>query len=300
MSEGRSPTRWASDISSVLNTVQGIDHFPISVPEIAREFSKQWFPDDAITYIAGDDIPGFEGALVPAPKGQTGWGILYNNAIRSKGRINFTLAHELGHYLAHRLKYPDGVYCNQQDIVRWDSEYKQLEVEANTFAAYLLMPFDDYRRKIDPGARVTFEMISDCATRYGVSLMAATRRWIEYTATRAVLVVSRDGYILWARSSTAAFRTGVYIKTAGRVVPVPSQSIAAQPPNEEDSRTGASIDPGIWFLDGCHEMAIFSESYDFTISLLQLDHKTLPIVDFDDREKDEEDLGQLIRRNHGL
>jgi hypothetical protein len=259
-----------------------------------------WFPDDAVTHIAGDSLPGFDGALVPAPKGQKGWGILYNNAIRSKGRINFTLAHELGHYLAHRLHYPNGVWCAQQDIVRWDSEYKQLEFEANTFASYLLMPFDDYRRRIDPNASVTFEMISDCATRYGVSLVAATLRWLQYTATRAVLVVSRDGFMLWARSSTPAFRTGAYIKTAGRVVPIPNESLAAQPQDDEDSRTGVSIRPGVWFLDGCHEMTIFSENYDFTISLLQLQHKSGSAIDFDDREGEDEDLGQLIRRNHGL
>jgi hypothetical protein len=51
-----------------------------------------------------------------------GVGIIYNHAITSKGRINFTLAHEFGHYLIHRALYPNGFQCGQQQIVRWDSE----------------------------------------------------------------------------------------------------------------------------------------------------------------------------------
>jgi hypothetical protein len=199
----------------VLKQALGTDRFPIQVIDVARDLSKQYFPDDAITHIAGDNLPGFDGALLPAPKGQKGWGIIYNNALRSQGRINYTLAHEFGHYLAHRLKYPNGIRCAQDDIIRWEPDYRQLEHEANTFAAYLLMPFDDYRRQIAPDSSVSFEQISDCANRYGVSLIAAALRWIEYTATRAVIVVSRDGFILWSRSSTPAFKSGIFFQDVG-------------------------------------------------------------------------------------
>src|SRR5262245_9520880 len=117
----RSPTRWATDISALLNVVRGLDHFPISVPEVAIDLSKNWFPNDPLSEIKGENLPGFDGALIPR---RDGWGILYNNSISSVGRINFTLAHEFGHYLAHRLAYPQGMNCSQQDVVRWDSEYR--------------------------------------------------------------------------------------------------------------------------------------------------------------------------------
>src|SRR6266571_3775794 len=55
-----------------------------------------------------------------APPRAKGWGIFYNSAISSEGRINFTLGHEFGHYLIHRLAYPDGIRCGEQDVVRWD------------------------------------------------------------------------------------------------------------------------------------------------------------------------------------
>jgi hypothetical protein len=175
-----------------------------------------------------------------------------------------------------------------------------MEYEANTFAAYMLMPFDDFRRQIAAESAVTFDMISECATRYGVSLLAATLRWIEYTATRTVLVVSRDGFILWARSSAPAFKSGVFFRTANRAVPIPDGSLIVQQPSDEDCRVGVDIEPGVWFEEPCREMTIFSEQYDFTISLLQLGRHTRQIPEFEKAEEDDVDLGEIIRKNHGL
>lgn len=191
-----SPERWAFEITHVLNAVLGDDRFPVDVPAVAREYTFQKYPSDAITRVVGADLPGFDGALYRAPAGKAGWGIFYNNRITSRGRINFTLAHELGHFLLHRLAHPNGIQCGEQDMVRWDSDYAQLEQQANTFAANLLMPLDDFRRRIEPKATVDLEMISQCADRYRVSLIAAVLRWLSYTDRRAVLVVSRSGYML--------------------------------------------------------------------------------------------------------
>lgn len=296
----RLPTRWATDISAVLNTVYGPNHFPISVPEIALDLSKQWFPEDPLSVIQGEKLPGFDAALLPAPVGKKGWGILYNNGITSRGRINFTLAHEFGHYLIHRHSFPNGMRCSQQDMVRWDSEYKQIEREANTFAAYLLMPLDDYRRQIDPRVTATFELLSQCAERYEVSLIAATLRWLAYTERRAVLVVSRDGFILWARSSEAAFKSGVYIKTAQSAVPVPDESVAARPEAFTAARLGVNHPAGIWFPEPCQEMSIMSENYDFTLSLLQLPLDSGRGCSAENDENEPEMLGDQIRRIHNI
>lgn len=300
VSSARSPVRWAVDISAILNKVQGLNHFPISIPEVALELSKQWFPDDPLTLIQGESLPGFDGMLLRAPPGKLGWGILYNNNITAPGRVNFTLAHEFGHYLIHRLAFPEGLRCSQQDVVRWDSEYKQVEQEANTFASYLLMPLDDYRRQIDPRTVVSFDLLSDCAERYKVSLIAATLRWLLYTQRRAVLVVSRDGFILWARSSEAAFKSGVYIKTSGQVVAVPEASIAACPDAFGDTRQGINHPPGVWFPEQCHEMSIVSENYDFTISLIQLPPGGTYLEYREEDEDNLDTLGDQIRRIHNL
>lgn len=266
-----SPIRWAIDLSVVLNATKGSDRFPVDIPELALEYSRIRFPEDPILKVQGDDLPSFDGALVKATGKKRGWGILYNKGFTSQGRINFTLGHEFGHYLLHRAKYPDGFHCKSDDVVRWDSEYGQIEYQANVFAANILMPLDDYRRQIPQHARVDLEMISACAERYRVSLIAAALRWIEYTTRRAVLVCSTDGFILWAKSSTSALKTGAFFRTSRGPIEVPSESLVAKQDMLIDNRLGVMHPRGVWFGDPVHEMTIFAEQYEFVISLLLLD-----------------------------
>ena len=274
MTKPYSPERWAFEITHVLNAVLGEERFPVDVPAVAREYTRQKYPGDPITRVVGADLPGFDGALYRAPAGKVGWGIFYNNRIASRGRVNFTLAHELGHFLLHRLAHPDGIQCGEQDIVRWDSDYAQLEQQANTFAANLLMPLDDFRRRIDAKAKVNLEMISQCADRYRVSLISAVLRWLGYTDRRAVLVVSRSGYILWSRASTAALRSGAFFRTSDAPIEVPPTSIAGMQDQLADGKTGVEHGPGVWFREPVREMTIFAEQYDFAVSLLLLEDQT--------------------------
>lgn len=133
------------------------------------------------------------------------------------------------------------------------------------------MPRDDFRKQIPDRAKVDLEMIAYCADRYRVSLIAAALRWLDYTAKRAVLVVSRDGYILWARSSKAALTTGAYFRTSAGPVEIPTASLAAKQDMLLDNRTGIDHGARVWFNEPVREMTIFSEQYDFVISLLLLD-----------------------------
>ncbi len=287
MTKAPSPERWAIDISRVLNAVFGANRFPVDVPSVAREFSAQRYPDDPITLVKGDSLPDFDGALFRAPVGKKGWGIFYNKAIASPGRINFTLAHEFGHYLLHRLAHPNGFQCGEQDVVRWDSEYGRLEQQANAFAANLLMPLDDFRRLIDPRTRADLDMISGCAERYRVSLIAALLRWLSYTGRRAVLVVSRDGYILWSRASEAALKSGACFRTSRGPIEVPTASLAGRQDLTVDGRAGVDLPAGVWFREEVREMTIFAEQYEFAVTLLLLpDERRYDAVD----EEPEEDV----------
>lgn len=74
-------------------------------------------------------------------------------------------------------------------------------------------------------ATVDLEMLCACAERYRVSLIAAVLRWLSYTEKRAILVVSRDGFILWARSSEPAWRTGAFFKTSAGPIEVPATAL---------------------------------------------------------------------------
>ena len=261
----RSPKRYANDISTVLNTAIGINRYPINVIELAKEYSHHCFPSEPITKVEGASLPGFEGAIYPASTGKKRWAILYNNDMSSNGRINYTLAHEFGHYLLHRIAFPKGLQCSTQDTIRWDSLHSQIEQQANEFAATLLMPLDDYRKNLKEKEKATFDDISGCADRYDVSLIAATLRWLQYTIRHACLVVSVDGFILWSRSSPKAYKVGIYFKSGQ---PLPPTSLAALNKNSNDKRLFFQHGNNVWHEHETEEQTIISEKYDFTISLV--------------------------------
>lgn len=283
MIETRTPLQWAFRISRILNTALGTNHFPIQVKEVAREISRQLFRDDPISLIQGAELPGFDGALFKDPANEKGWAIFYNNSLSSVGRINFTLAHEFGHYLLHRRRYPLGIKCGERDLTRWESEFGQVEHEANVFAANLLMPLDDYRVQIPDDAKITMDLMEHITNRYGVSLLAALLRWIEYTRERVVLVISREGFVLWARSSNSARKSGAFYRTSNQPpIEVPALSLAARngEVDIEQARIGVVFDSTVWFREPSEEIAIFSEQYDFTISIVHLERN----VRYDDSD----------------
>lgn len=262
------PQRAANEITVVLRTV-GEHRFPVDVRTVAKEISRAKYPEEPIAVIRGDSLPGFEGALSPAPAGKRGWGIFYNNAISSRGRINFTLGHEFGHYLLHRKLYPEGLQCTAEDMANWQSEYAQRENEANEFAATLLMPFDDFRTQVNASQKPGFEDLRNCAERYDVSLIAAILRWLQYTSRHSMLVVSRDGFVLWARSSKRAFQSGLFYRTRNTSpIEVPEKALAATSRLRNHSLRTLEFDSDVWLGQPGTEHIFVSRQYDFTLSLL--------------------------------
>jgi hypothetical protein len=264
----------ANDISDLLNQVLGPDRFPVNVEEVVREFTRQKFPDSPVTKIVGDTLPGLEGMLKPN-KDRSKWLIVFDNSVTSRGRINFTIAHEFGHYMLHRWLPDKGEFqCSAEDAAGWSSQEKELESDADKFAATLLMPFDDFRRQVG-SELVSLDLLGNCANRYGTSMQAVIRRWIEFTSQRAVMVVSRSGFIKWAWSSQSAFKTGAFFRFSKQTIPIPEGSLAARAGRVDDERTGITLPSRVWFPKEpgdmtLREMRIVSDQYDFVISLLVL------------------------------
>jgi hypothetical protein len=183
------------------------------------------------------------------------------------GRQNFTIAHELGHYLLHR-KTRDEFQCSQRDILmRGETIDRRQETEANVFASYLLMPIDDFRRQTD-GQEITFDLLGCCAGRYGVSLTAATLKWLEFTTDIAVLVVARDGFVLWSRPSEKARKLGLHLR---RGAPLPKESLAAAGDAfRTEDRDGKMAPAGSWHpTEPTFEMKIESDRFEYSISLVR-------------------------------
>lgn len=244
--------------------------FPLNVEQLALEAANIFQWEDPISQVVPADIKSFEGGLF-ADDERKNWMLVYNETLPSEGRIRFTQAHELGHYVLHRLKR-DAFQCTEEDMRDWSPDEQNIEAQADLFASYLLMPLDDFRSQVPD--KVDLNVLGACAKRYGVSLTAATLKWLSYTAQKAVLIVSRDGYINWAWASDPAFKAGAFVRTKGNPVEIPIGSLA-EDNTVAINREGVLIPASIWFKHAdkslmLREMKMSSHTYDQTFTLLCL------------------------------
>ena len=248
----------------------GLQRFPVDVEQLALYVGQELKWPDPIFKVVAADIPSFEGGLFHVE--DQGWALLYNRNMTSQGRIRFTQAHELGHYLVHRLAQQE-FQCSQADMVHWGPEMRSIEAEADDFASNLLMPMKQFRA-CTSASDIDFDILSDTSNMFGVSLTAAALRWIRSTEQSAVLILSRDGFMDWAISSDKARANGAFYKTKRRVVELPAGSIAA---NEAiaSCRTGDQVSLNTWFEHAhrdavAREMKLVCENYGYTLTLLSL------------------------------
>lgn len=255
-------------IAQAYNAAHGLRPFPIEVEPLALDAANIFGWADPISEVSAAPIKSFEGALFPND-GRSRWLLLYNQSLTSRGRVRFTQAHELGHYILHRLRR-DSFECSAADMLHWSPDDKDMEGQADLFASYLLMPLDDFRQQVP--AVADLDILGRCADRYGVSLTAAILKWLSYTDEKAVVVMSKDGFIDWAWSSEPAFNAGMFFRTTAGPIEVPPASMAADTSVRHD-RAGQHIRASTWFRHVepstlVREMKITADQYDSTISLL--------------------------------
>lgn len=287
MTEVWTPQRAANrlaKLAEMFSTAHGVDRFPVDVPSLALETARIFGWADPITQVQAANIKGFDGALFPG-EGRKEWLLLYNETVSSPGRVRFTQAHELGHYILHRL-LRDSFQCSDADMLNWSQDDKDIEGQADLFASYLLMPLDDYRKQVT--AAVDLDLLGHCADRYGVSLTAAILKWLQYTDEKAVLVMSNDGFINWAWSSEPAAKAGAFFRTRKSVIPVPDGALAANAEIMHD-RTGTQIPASIWFPHASpdtplREMKVYAEQYGVVLTLLHLPRSAEVWPPWEDRD----------------
>lgn len=154
--------------------------FPIRPREIARMMG-----------IPIQEVPAsgsFDGYLLRLGDS---FGIMVNASINSEARKNFTIAHELGHYeIPHHKGREFKCLSSNIGIILG----KDLEIEANDFAAELLMPASFVSgeiKKTEPGLGVIKAISERCET----SLMSSAFRYMKYCPEIALLVISENNKI---------------------------------------------------------------------------------------------------------
>lgn len=263
------PQKIAIKLSQILNITKGLDHFPVDVTELALSYSQCTCSDisDRLIDIRGTSLSSdVDGVLQKTP---SGWIIIYNTSIKYLGRINFTLAHEFGHYLLHRKKYPDGLKCTKNDIYN-DNAKKVIETEANIFASYLLMPFDDFRKESNlyPFSPTLFENL---ARRYNTSLTATILKWIDMTDKKAMAIFSDNGFIEWKKLSNALYKTKlISAKKSHEPEEIPMLSVTYKLFYNQGDSNHERNQIGIWCNKEVttEEVAFISPELEFAITII--------------------------------
>lgn len=192
------------------------------------------------------------------------WRIGVNKNISYRPRRNFTLAHEIGHFIGHRYKQ-DLFQCSIENLNDFQNE--GLEKEANEFAAHLLMP-PDIVRQFDEERVFSHEAVSDLAAEQGVSRAAAAYRWIELSNRRIGFAISRDGFFNNGRASDNAYRQGVFFRQGDEV---PERSLITQV-RSEGEEICSTLSDRIWHqTEPCHESSFATTQGGYIYTYLDFD-----------------------------
>ena len=143
------------------------------------------------------DVSGFDGALVRL-KGSAIGIISVRRSINEVARKRFTVAHELGHLLLPG--HDTSTVCASDRMENWAKDVPTPEMEANQFAAELLMPAalaTGTVRTLKP----TFEAAETISRLFHTSLTASAYRFTELTSHAVAVVWSSGGRIRWFKRS---------------------------------------------------------------------------------------------------
>jgi Zn-dependent peptidase ImmA (M78 family) len=137
-----------------------------------------------------EDKDGVSGMLL---RHGNNFGIVYATHIPSPGFQRFSVSHELGHYLLPG--HPDQIFTNGVHISRAGFVTNDMyELEADHFAAGLLMPEAPFKKEMDrhdPG----LDAIEQVADRSITSLTATAIRFAELSDMAVAVIVSTAGII---------------------------------------------------------------------------------------------------------
>lgn len=141
------------------------------------------------------DFDNLEGALVFRVDRAKGV-ISINKNIKELGRRNFTICHEIAHFV---LPNHGSVKCKSKEIESWSSGINAQEVEANRFAAELLLPKKEIYRIVNNKA--TIEVAKEIANDFRASLTATLLKCSEVTDEACAVVWSVNGKIEWVKKN---------------------------------------------------------------------------------------------------
>ena len=167
---------------------------------------KQICANIDITEIIEKEISGFEGMLETDENKSRGR--IFLNSKSKHTRKRFTLAHEVGHYVnPNHTPISSNIFkCTEQDLrieqnILNDLRIK-MEIEANQFAAELLMPSERLSKYTNSSLIPDIEHIIEVSHRLDVSREASARRYVEIASVPMAVIFSQNGEIRYFKKNS--------------------------------------------------------------------------------------------------
>lgn len=193
--------------------------------------------------------------------------IIVNSTKKSRGRINFSIAHEIAHaILPHHAQ--NNFFCFLDDVNE-TSKFKMdkhLEKEANSFAAYILLPYKQFIEDISC-MDFTIKNVNRLSKKYNASWVLVAKKWVESSKLEIAMVFSTNGVVdWWSRSESFP-----YYKIEGAIY---KQSSVFRAIELERKLTGNKVIFDKWFQAEYPRHRIQEQSYmlfeDKVLTLLQI------------------------------
>lgn len=194
--------------------------------------------------------------------------IRVNDDIPENGRKRFSVAHELGHWELHAHLSQEWL-CTSADIHAYRGS--AAELEANAFAASLLMPGAIFEPALRAGLGMS--LVGELAEKFGTTITATAVRAVELVNEDAYVVFSRGGIVRWWQRNPQ--NSGYFIR---RLHPLHSDSVALWAENSpSEVREAQQVPFHAWFCPTrdrdpaeVWEESVFIGQYDTVISLLTI------------------------------
>ena len=161
-----------------------------SIEDVCRRLDIEDIEDKAVS--------SFAAMLLMHP--DKAWGSIIVAEGTSARRRRFSIGHELGHFLinSHRPRAGMQFACSHADLrldnTREADRARKMEIEANRFAAQLLMPPKRIQANLR-GRQPDLAEVVRLAEAFNVSKAAMARSYVDAHREALALVVVRDGRI---------------------------------------------------------------------------------------------------------
>lgn len=193
-------------------------------------------------------LDGLDGSLI-VPENKS-YGVIVVHSEMHETRKRFTIAHELGHYVnpTHRSNSHDGFKCSRADMsidaVKAIDRHTKMELQANQFAAELLMPevlVDEFLRGKRPP---DLEHVRQLPERFYVSKEAAAQCYLGRIEEPAAVVFSHNGIIRYVKTNAKFPKLSIWTTRT-----VPSGSLSSTSRADVGHVTDVVETPGQLWLE---------------------------------------------------